>query len=219
MRIARERRPDVITLDVLMPEMDGWSVLTALKADAGMADIPVVMLSIVDDRNIGFSLGAADYLNKPIDRDKLLAVLKKHCGARASSRILVVEDDPAARQMIRRMLEKDEWLVAEAENGLVALERLEEAVPDMILLDLMMPEMDGFELLARIKEEPSWQDVPVIVVTAKTLTAADRERLNGRVEQLIQKGDSDVDSLLANLDDALRRHRGGRQADKGRDGA
>jgi PAS domain S-box-containing protein len=219
LRMARERRPDVITLDVLMPEMDGWSVLTALKADSDLADIPVVMLSIVDDRSIGFSLGAADYLSKPIERDELLAVLRKHCGARVSSRVLVVDDDSAVRDVIRRMLEKDEWLVAEAENGLVGLERLAEEVPEVILLDLMMPEMDGFEFLARLKEEPRWKDVPVIVVTAKTLTADDRERLKGRVEQLIQKGDSDVDSLLANLDDALRRYRGGGQADRGRDGA
>lgn len=199
---ARELRPDAITLDVLMPEMDGWAVLGALKDDPGLADIPVIMVSIVDQRSIGFSLGAADYLNKPVDRKQLLAVLRRHCRP-AAHRVLLVEDDAATREAIRRVLEKSDWTVTEAENGRVGLGRLAESVPDAILLDLMMPEMDGFEFISRLRQREAWQKIPVVVITAKTLTAEDRARLNGRVERLIQKADHKLESLLATLDEML----------------
>ncbi|MFQ5954860.1 MAG: response regulator [Kiloniellales bacterium] len=205
LRLAREMRPDAITLDVLMPEMDGWAVLSALKNDPGLGEIPVIMLTIVDQRSIGFSLGASDYLNKPVDRDQLLAVLHKHCPAKTPRRVLLVEDDAPTREAIRRVLERHDWIVAEAENGLVGLERLADAVPDIILLDLMMPEMDGFEFVSKLRESDEWQSIPVVVVTAKTLTAEDRRQLNGRVERLIQKADHKLEALLASLDEMLPR--------------
>ncbi len=201
--LAREVEPDAITLDVLMPTMDGWAVLAALKDDPALAAIPVIMVTIVDDRSIGFSLGASDYLNKPVDADKLIALLRKHCPEKARRRVLIVEDDEATRDVIRRMLGDGQWEMAEAENGLVGLERLAEAVPDVILLDLMMPEMDGFEFISAIRRDDRWRDIPVIVITAKTLTAKDRERLTGSVEQLIQKGDYQLETLLANLGEML----------------
>ena len=207
-RLAGETRPDLITLDVLMPELDGWAVLTELKSDPAVADIPVIVVSIVDERNLGYSLGAADYLTKPVDRDQLLAVLAKYCGNSTRRRLLVVDDNAETREMVRRLLERAQWDVDEADNGISALERIADDPPDIILLDLMMPEMDGFEFLARIGEDERWRALPVVVMTAKTLTASDRERLSGRVEQLVEKSGDNLDTLLGDLDAALRRSAG-----------
>jgi hypothetical protein len=202
LRLARGMRPDVITLDVLMPEMDGWALLALLKSDPSLAQIPVIMITVVDERRVGFSLGASDYLGKPVDRDQLLAVLRKHCPGIPQIRVLVVEDDHATREVMRRNLERENWHVLEAENGRIALQLLEETLPDIILLDLMMPEMDGFEFLDNIRREPRWREIPVIVVTAKTLTDEDRQRLNGCVEKLIEKGEH-IEALLSSLNDML----------------
>jgi CheY-like chemotaxis protein/anti-sigma regulatory factor (Ser/Thr protein kinase) len=196
---AREIRPDAITLDVLMPVMDGWAVLSALKDDAELSDTPVIMISMLDDRRLGYALGAADYLNKPVNHGRLLSVLAKHCPEHGRGHVLIVEDDEATREMMRRVLEKEGWTTAEAENGLVGLERVAESEPDAILLDLMMPEMDGFEFLARLRETEAWQGIPVIVVTAKTLTARDHERLKGSVELLIKKSGDEIETILASL--------------------
>ncbi len=182
-----------------MPGTDGWAVLAALKDDAELWNIPVIMVSMLDDRSLGFSLGAADYLSKPVEQGRLLSVLRKHCPAQGSGHVLLVEDDPATRELIRRTLDQEGWRSAEAENGLVGLERLAEEIPAAILLDLMMPEMDGFEFLARLRQNKAWRGIPVIVVTAKTLTAADRKRLKGSVEMLVEKGGDEIDTILAGL--------------------
>ena len=205
LRLAAESLPDLITLDVLMPELDGWAVLSELKSDPALAGIPVVVVSIVDDRNLGYSLGATDYLTKPVDRDQLLAMLSKHCGNRSRRRVLLIDDDAETREMVRRVLERADWAVDEADNGRVGLDRLAEEPPDIILLDLMMPEMDGFEFLARIGEDDRWRTLPVVVLTAKTLTADDRERLSGRVAQLVEKSSYSLQSLLGDLNAALQR--------------
>ncbi len=200
LRLARELRPDTITLDVMMPGMDGWAVLSALKADGETADIPVVMLTIVDDKNLGYALGAADYLAKPIDRERLTAVLKKY---RRDLPILIVDDDAALRELLRRILEKEGYRVAEAENGRAAFERLRELSPGLILLDLMMPEMDGFEFVAELRTHEAWRAIPVVIVTAKELTAEDRRRLNGYVEKILQKGAYTRDALLREVSDLV----------------
>jgi PAS domain S-box-containing protein len=205
MRLAREKQPDLITLDVLMPEFDGWAVLNELKGDSTVADIPVIMVSIIDDRNLGYSLGAADYLTKPVDRAQLLAVLEKYCGNRSTHRVLVIDDDAETRELVRRLLERADWAVDEADNGLSGLDRLAAEPPDIILLDLMMPEMDGFEFLAKIGENEQWRALPIVVMTAKTLTAADHERLSGRVEQLVEKSTYNLESLLGDLNAVLKR--------------
>jgi PAS domain S-box-containing protein len=198
LRSARATRPDVITLDVMMPGQDGWSVLAALKADRDLADIPVVMVTIVDDKNLGVALGAAEYVTKPIDRKRLTAVLKRH--GRGSNRlVLVVEDDAATRNVLRRGLEKAGWRVAEAENGRVGLSRLEAETPALVLLDLMMPEMDGFEFLETMRARSQWQRVPVVVITAKELTDDDRRRLNGGVERVVRKHPHDGGGLAEEL--------------------
>jgi signal transduction histidine kinase/CheY-like chemotaxis protein len=196
LRLAREIAPDAITLDVMMPGMDGWAVLAALKADPLTADIPVVMVTIVDDRNLGYALGAADYLTKPIDRERLVAVLGRH---RPQRPILVVDDDPALRELLRRTLEREGYDVLEADDGRVALGRIEGRVPGLLLLDLMMPNMDGFELLTELRARPEWRAIPVVVVTAKDLTPEERQRLNGHVERILAKGALRPDALLAEV--------------------
>jgi signal transduction histidine kinase/CheY-like chemotaxis protein len=199
---AREIRPDAITLDVLMPGKDGWSVLSTLKADPELARIPVVMISILDDKSVGYAMGAAAYLTKPVDRDRLVATLASLAGPKPG-KVLVVEDDPATREMMRRTLEKASWRVAEAENGRLALEQLGRGRPDLILLDLMMPEMDGFEFLTELRRHEEWRAVPVVVVTSKDLTEEDRLRLSGYVQKVVQKGGYDRERLLAELRDLL----------------
>jgi PAS domain S-box-containing protein len=204
LRLAEQIRPNAITLDVLMPEMDGWAVLSALKAHPTLADTPVIMLTITDNRSMGFSLGATDYLTKPIDRARLVELLHKYTLAGpASGSILVVEDHDDTRQMVRRALEKEGWKVAEASDGRVGLAKLKESQPDLILLDLMMPGMDGFQFMTEMRKNIAWQRIPVIVVTAKSLTAADRQHLNGYVERILQKGAYNREALLREVRDLV----------------
>ena len=188
LRLAREQRPDLITLDVMMPHVDGWSVLQQLKDDPELAAIPVILLTMTDERNLGFALGASEYLTKPIDRDQLAEVLRKYEGGDPSAPALVVDDEPANRDILRKGLERAGWSVVEAENGQVALDRVAEAVPRLILLDLMMPVMDGFEFVAELRKNEAWRQVPVLVITAKEITAEDRVRLEGQVSRILQKG-------------------------------
>jgi CheY-like chemotaxis protein/anti-sigma regulatory factor (Ser/Thr protein kinase) len=202
LRQARDIRPDAITLDVMMPGMDGWAVLSALKADPELADIPVVMLTIVDDRNLGYALGASDYLTKPIDRERLVTVLGKY---RRDLPVLVVDDDIGIRQLLRRMLEPAGYAVMEAENGRVALDGLRDTVPSVVLLDLMMPEMDGFEFVAEFRRHEPWRAIPIVVITAKDLSRDERERLNGYVQKILQKGAYGRDDLLAEVGELMAR--------------
>jgi signal transduction histidine kinase/DNA-binding response OmpR family regulator len=196
LRLARTLRPAAITLDVLMPGMDGWAVLTALKADADLADIPVIMLTIVDNKTMGYTLGASDYLTKPIDWERLTAVLRQYRCAHPPCLVLIVEDEAVMRNMLRRMLANEGWAVTEAVNGREALERVAENQPELILLDLMMPEMDGFAFLEALRQQEAWRAIPVVVLTAKDLTRHDRQRLNGYVERLLHKGTYSQDELL-----------------------
>jgi signal transduction histidine kinase/DNA-binding response OmpR family regulator len=188
LKLAKQARPDVITLDIIMPDLDGWSVLKALKADPELSEIPVVLVTIMRDRDLGFALGAADYVTKPLDREMLMRVVGRHVRGDGKAQVLVVDDDPKTREMLRRTLQKAGWTVAEAADGCEAIEALERAKPALVLLDLMMPGMDGFEVLERLHADETWREVPVIIVTAKDLTAEDVDRLNGRVVKVLQKG-------------------------------
>jgi CheY-like chemotaxis protein len=203
LRLARDLQPDAITLDVLMPGVDGWAVLTALKAEAALADIPVIMLTIVDDKTLGYALGAADFLTKPLDRGRLLSVLRKHLRTPATGPVLVVDDDAATRDVLCRAVAGQGWATEEAVNGREALERVRANPPALILLDLMMPEMNGFEFVAKLREHPAWRTIPVVVITAKSLTPDDRARLNGYVERIIQKGTYRRETLLAEVRDLV----------------
>jgi CheY-like chemotaxis protein len=203
LELARQLKPAVITLDVMMPGMDGWAVLSALKADPELTDIPVVMMTIVDEMNMGFALGAAEYLTKPIDWNRLTAVIHKYRLQPLNGSVLIVEDDPAMRDLLQRKLGEQKCHVRLAENGRVALQRMSDHVPALILLDLMMPEMDGFEFMVELRKRPECRQVPVIVITAKELTEADRRRLNGQVARIVQKGTMSLDQLLGEVKDLL----------------
>jgi len=195
--LARERKPDVITLDIAMPGMDGWSVLSELKNDPELADTPVVILTMTDNKTLGYALGATEYLMKPIDRERLASVLRKYSRL-SHDPILVVEDDPSTRDLLRSVLTKDGWTVQTAENGRVALERVQRTPPGLVLLDLMMPEMDGFAFLEEFRKLPSAEKVPVVVLTAKDLTGEDRKRLSGHVKKIMAKGDG-TESVLKKI--------------------
>ena len=197
LQLARQLRPDAITLDVMMPGMDGWQVMTHLKSDPELADIPVVLLSIVNDRKTGFALGATEYLTKPLDRERLTSVLGRISKGRGSRLALVVDDIADNRELLRNALESDGWKVEEACNGLEALERLEQRRPDAILLDLMMPEMDGIAFVERLRASELNRSIPVLVVTAKDITPADRQRLSGGVQAIMQKGAVDLNELVS----------------------
>jgi CheY-like chemotaxis protein len=199
LRQVRQDRPDLIALDVVMPDLDGWTVLAALKADEQTASIPVVMTTTMDDKEKGFALGADDYLLKPIDWNHLKRVLDRYCGAEAKQSILIVDDDLETRRLLRRQLEQDGWSVGEAEHGQQALERLRDDPPQLILLDLMMPVMNGFEFLLAREEQPEWRTIPVIVLTARDPGSADVEQLQGSVARILCKGSYTHDELLAEI--------------------
>ena len=202
LRLARELHPAAITLDVMMPDLDGWTVLAAIKGDPGLADIPVILMTIMDEKNRGYSLGAADYLVKPVDRERLGVILRRIVGT-GGRRVLVVDDDDIIRRGVMQALEKQGWMVSEAENGRVGLERLAEALPDVIVLDLMMPEMDGFEFLDELRKRAEWRHIPVVVVTSKDLTEEDHRRLNGEVERVLQKDAPTRDDMLREVSATL----------------
>jgi len=203
LQMARKIKPDVITLDVLMPGQDGWSVLNQLKSDPELTNIPVVMQSILDESNKAFMLGANDYLTKPINRSQIIAVVRR-LQNQNNRRALVVEDDIHAQTLMAEWLRGDGWEVHTAENGLEGLQAFLEAAPGLIILDLMMPAMDGFEFLEQVRQQPNATDASVIVVTAKDLTAEDLERLNGGVKRIIQKGSHKTDDILNEIRRSLR---------------
>jgi len=187
LKLARELRPTAITLDVIMPDLDGWSVLAALRQDPKLAEIPVIMITIVDEHRRGIALGAAGYLTKPVDRERLHRLVSRFRAPVPPTCVLVVEDDAVQRERMRGWLEGPQWTVREAENGREALNRIQESKPDVILLDLMMPEMDGFAVVAALQKEAAWRDIPVIVITARDLDAKDRARLNSGVQSVLVK--------------------------------
>jgi len=187
LKLAKELRPTAITLDVMMPDLDGWSVLAALRQDPELADIPVIMVTIVDEHRRGIALGAAGYLTKPIDRERLHRLVARYRAAAPPTRVLLVEDDALQRERMREWLEGPQWTVREAANGREALDRLQQGKPDVILLDLMMPEMDGFAVVAALQKKADWRDIPVIVITSLDLDAKDRERLNAGVQLVLVK--------------------------------
>jgi CheY-like chemotaxis protein len=193
----------------MMGGMDGWTVLAELKADPELHDIPVVMLTMVDDKKRGFALGAADYMTKPVDRKRLVSLLMKYrvnkgdTGRLPPGTLLIVEDDDATRDVLARTLDKSGWGIKMATNGREALTVFEEELPDLVLLDLMMPVMDGFQFIAAIKEVAAWRKVPIVVVTAKDLTPEELHELNGNVEQVLTKQSYTQDNLLREIRDLV----------------
>ena len=205
LRLAEELHPTLVTLDVLMPGMDGWAVLTAIKASLALKDIPVVMLTIVDEKDTGYMLGAAEYLIKPLDSERLATLVgiyrreRKLLNSAATHHILIIEDDAALRELIRRTLEQEGWSVAQAENGRQALDHVAEHRPALILLDLVLPDMDGVQIVDEVRSTTIGQSIPIVVVTAKDLSSAERQHLSGSVEQILQKGAYSRDELLEHV--------------------
>jgi hypothetical protein len=203
LRLARELHPMAIILDVMMPGMDGWAVLSTLKSEEEVKDIPVVMLTIVDDKNLGYALGATDYLIKPVDRDRLNEILAKFRNVPPPRSALVVDDEVPARKMLTQILEKERWNVVQAENGLEALERIAKQRPDLILLDLVMPKMNGYQFLAELRNHDKWRSIPIIVVTAKDMSTEERLALDGYVEKVLPKHALTEEALLTEIQDLI----------------
>ena len=205
--LAKKYNPTAITLDVMMPGLSGWDVLTMIKSDPALRDIPVIMLSIVDDIERGYALGVSDYLTKPIQRNLLVETLKRYKKRKEIGRVLIVEDDPGTRELLYRTLIRSGWEVQQAQNGLIALDLLEKgSKPALILLDLMMPEMDGFTFLERVRLNPEWSQIPIIVLTAMELSELDLTRLSSGVEKIIKKGAYSLEQLERELHKLLSSH-------------
>src|SRR5271163_1131505 len=196
--LAREWHPDVITLDVLMPRMDGWAVLTAIKSDPDLAEIPVVIVTVLEDRGIAVSLGAAEFLTKPVDRARLAATIRQN--VHGTGVVLIVDDESEGRRIARRHLERLGWEVDEAEEGADALHWLSQNPrPAMILLDLLMPVMNGFAFLEEIAKHAEWRAIPVVILTAMPLGGAERELLAGRTREVLAKGTDDLAPVLRRI--------------------
>lgn len=195
LKLAREVHPCVVLTDVTVPHLDGWGVLRALKADPVLAEVPVVVATFADERALGHALGAAGYLHKPVEWRELKALLDRLKTELPARPVLVVDDD--ADDDARARLSRAGWTVAEAEDGRAGLERVVESRPELVLLDLEMPELDGFGFLRELRANPEWASIPVVVVTAKDVTPAERERLKGEAARVIQKGSAGMQDLLA----------------------
>ena len=204
-RKAKEIRPFAITLDILMPHKDGWGALRELKADPATRDIPIIVLSIIENKQLGYSLGAFDYLLKPIDKDAILGALQRVRTAPAK-RALVVDDDPNAVSMLTQILQDEGHSVTAAFNGAEAVRALSDAPADIILLDLVMPEMDGFDTIQRLKENAAWKDIPIIVLTAKDLTETEWGTLQQGVDRIIRKSGMAGESVVAEVRALLHEH-------------
>ncbi|MBD3852838.1 MAG: response regulator, partial [Acidobacteria bacterium] len=206
LELARELKPSLMTLDVLMPAMDGWSVLQEVKADPELKDIPVMMISIAGDKDLGYTLGAVECLTKPVDRDQLRQLAIQYASPSGGGRALVVDDDEGIRSLFQRALAEDGWIVDEAENGAIALDLVAKNQPDLVLLDLMMPVMDGFEFVMHYRKLEGCLETPIIVVTAKDLDQNDRERLLGGVERIVEKGALTRQELLKQVRALMSQH-------------
>ncbi|MGA7160951.1 MAG: PAS domain S-box protein [Bacteroidota bacterium] len=196
---AKEILPMAIILDVMMPHKDGWAVLQEIKSDSALKSIPVIMYTMVDEKNIGLAIGASDYLIKPVSKEKILQVLEKYKHKIPSEYVLIVDDNPDLRTMASRAIQKAGWNVQTAENGKSALSILEHDLPGIIFLDLMMPVMDGFEFLTVFQNRDEWKHIPVVVITSKDLMAEERRQLSGVVKKIIQKGDLTAEKILKQI--------------------
>jgi CheY-like chemotaxis protein len=198
---AKRLSPHVIVLDVIMPGMDGWSVLTSLKESPETQDIPVVMLTLLEQAELGVAMGAVDYLVKPVRAARLVSAIGRWLDTnRAELRVLVVEDDEALREIAERSLTGAGYGVQTACNGLQALEVMQSEVPDLIVLDLMMPEMDGFQFLHELRQRPQFDEIPVDVTTAKELTAQEQTLLQASAQRVIQKMAHSRSELLVQVE-------------------
>jgi CheY-like chemotaxis protein len=202
-RKINELVPDVILLDVMLSDMSGWQVLTYIKSQPGLVHIPVIMLTMIDEKNTAYSLGATAYLTKPIDWEKLVITINQCVRKAGQDTILVVDDDADARKLARLVLENEGYAVIEAENGYLGLMRVAERIPSVILLDLLMPNMNGHEFLNELELNERWRGIPVIALTAMELDENETHHLENRVSFIIQKGAYSIDQVLTAVRDIL----------------
>jgi signal transduction histidine kinase/DNA-binding response OmpR family regulator len=200
---VRSLRPVAVVLDIKLPGMSGWEILHAMKSDPDIAGTPVVIVSVLPERGKGFALGAADYLVKPVDKDDLVHSVRRvvaDATSRAAGRtIVVVDDDPMALELVRVTLEPQGWSVRVCERGADAVELVASTQPSVVLVDLLMPETDGFAVIDALAGRADTADIPVVVLTAKSLDVADRERLDGRIKFVASKSALDLDVLAQRL--------------------
>jgi len=207
LELALEMIPSVITLDILMPGMDGWQVLRELKHSDVLRKIPVVLVTMVDEKGLGFALGATDYLAKPVNRDLLRRSVKRYAREDDTGRVLIVDDDESTRKVIRRALEAHGWQVDEAENGRRGLDLVNSGSPDVIILDLMMPVLDGFGFVTELRENQEHRNIPVMILTAQELSAEEKRFLEGRTDKILSKGDDAIASALTLVKTAISERR------------
>jgi CheY-like chemotaxis protein len=184
-----------------MPRMDGWAVLHAIRTDPEIAETPVIITSVVNEFSLAHVLGATDYMVKPIDWGALKDAMERYRPVDREGSVLVVDDDADARERVRRTLQRDGWQVREAENGAAALESLDQVRPSLILLDLMMPVMDGFAFLRALRGRPDGDSIPVVVLTAKEITSEEKESLGRQADRLIVKGSMSLSEIGRQLRD------------------
>jgi DNA-binding response OmpR family regulator len=208
LRLAKQLLPSAIILDVIMPGIDGWAVLAALKTDSQTSQIPIIMATMLDERERGLKMGADEFITKPFARDRLSELIHRHLGNQKKARILVVEDDADTRGRLCESLRGQDWEVWEASDGVEALALLRNHKPDLVLLDLLLPRVNGYEVLKEIRSDEELHGIPVIVMTAADLTTEDRRRLQGQVEQILQKGLYSRDELLSEMRVLVREHQG-----------
>jgi signal transduction histidine kinase/DNA-binding response OmpR family regulator len=201
--LAEEFHPHVVILDILLPQMDGRDALGRLKESPALANIPIILLTMTANGEMGFALSATDYLSKPVVGSNLLPMIQKLSDLRTQTPIMVVEDNAAVREMIVRLLEREGWPSIEAPNGRIALQLLEQHTPSVVLLDLLMPELDGFSVLREMRSNPAWRDIPVVVLTSLDLTAEVRRFLEQQAERVLQKGRYTRDQLLQEVRDSV----------------
>jgi CheY-like chemotaxis protein/two-component sensor histidine kinase len=199
LHLVRTLQPRAVLLDVMMPRMDGWAVLSALKADPNLADIPVIMVTMVREKGLALALGAADYLTKPIEWPRLKAVLDRYRTSTRPGLALVIEDDGNTRLHLRERLEEEGWSVVDAGNKQEAVERLTQNRPELILVDLHMPDLNGFTLIQALRRRSDWKDVPVVAMTARDLTPEECHRLEGLAQQVIHTDGNPEDELASEL--------------------
>ncbi|MBF0464777.1 MAG: response regulator [Nitrospirae bacterium] len=212
-QMAVDLKPDVITLDVMMPGKDGWAVLEAVRSDPCVSEIPVVMISMIDERQMAFALGASEYIIKPVDKKCLTSILAKYKKIQRPNLALIVEDDKNASHLLCRIIKRLGWEADEAENGTEALRILSLRIPDIIILDLMMPQMDGFQFIGELRKSRQYSTIPIVVNTAKELTMEDKIELGGNIERIIQKGGVSTGELTDIIKGLLRNKRGGTNED------
>jgi signal transduction histidine kinase/CheY-like chemotaxis protein len=206
LRLARELHPAAITLDVLMPHVDGWKVLKTLKSEPETKDIPVVMITLLQDKSMGLSLGALEFMTKPINRHRLVQILKRYCPGPSAQPILVVDDDPNIRELLSRLLDQEGWRVLEAADGKEALDQVDREIPGLIFLDLMMPVMDGFTFIKELRRKANWRKIPIIVITSKDVTHEEMKLLEENVVTILQKEAYTRQELLEQVSSTIKHY-------------